>query len=507
MRFVIALFKHETNTFSAMPTRLSSFNRGSMVEGPCHGTDAVAVSRGTNNAVAAYLDLADRLAADVDYVVYANAVPSGIVQRDAFEAIVAPIVTAAQQECDAVLLDLHGAMVAQGYPDAEGEIVRRVRQVNPHVPIVVALDFHANISEQLIRNASVVTGYRTYPHVDVYETGERAARVLQAMLGQATQPVLMWRRLPMMTQLLKQSPSVQPMKDIMDRARAAEAQGTVLCASLFAGFPLSDVPDLGFSVVVVAERGKEAQATALFDDLCALAWERRHDFTASFDDFTLSLQQAALLPDGPILLVDHGDNCASGGSTDEMSVLREALALGMSDIVAGPFWDPGTVDVLARAGVGSTCTVDVGGKTDMPAIGLAGMPLRLTGKVLNVTDGKFTVTGPMFTGMQISLGRTAVLDTGRAVVVITEKPQEPFDAGVFTHAGIDPFRKKYILVKSKQHFRAGFGPRARHVVMIAGPGVCSSDFSKFPFKNIARPIFPLDADVDLSCASQWPQAT
>src|SRR5690606_20066302 len=121
-------------------------------------------------------------------------------------------------------------------------------------------------------------------------------------------------------------------------------------------------------------------------------------------------------------------------------------------IVAGPFWDPGTVDVLARAGVGSTCTVDVGGTTDMPAIGLAGMPLRLTGKVLNVTDGKFTVTGPMFTGMQISLGRTAVLDTGRAVVVITEKPQEPFDAGVFTHAGIDPFRKKYILVKSKQHF-------------------------------------------------------
>src|SRR5690606_20680216 len=146
MRFVLALLKHETNTFSAQPTTVQSFSRGSSCEGPCYGADAVAVSQGTNSAVAAYLDLAKEMNAEVEYAVYANAVPSGIVTRAAFETLTQPIIEAAAAGCDAILLDLHGAMVAEGYPDAEGELLRRVRAVQPDVPIAVALDFHANIS-------------------------------------------------------------------------------------------------------------------------------------------------------------------------------------------------------------------------------------------------------------------------------------------------------------------------------------------------------------------------
>ncbi|PLC53199.1 hypothetical protein CR155_12990 [Pollutimonas nitritireducens] len=146
-----------------------------------------------------------------------------------------------------------------------------------------------------------------------------------------------------------------------------------------------------------------------------------------------------------------------------------------------------------EAGVGTQCTIDLGGKTDMPAVNLPGKPLRVTGTVVNITDGRYTVTGPMFTGMQLSLGRTVVLDAGGVLILVSEKPQEPFDVGIFMHAGIDPAAKKFILIKSKQHFLAGFGTLAKHIAMVAGPGVCGSDFSQFNYTKLERPIYPLDA--------------
>lgn len=492
MRFVIALFKHETNTFSVQPTVLTSFSRGSMYEGPCYGTDAIKACEGTNNAVAAFLDLAKEMNADIDFVICANAVPSGIVTRDAFEAIVNPIVASAAEGCDAILLDMHGAMVTDDYLDAEGEVLRRLRAVQPDTPIAVALDFHANLSAEFIQNADIVTGYCTYPHIDVYETGERAARTLRAMLEKRAEPVLVWRHLPMLSHILNQSPARQPMKDIMDMAMEAERTGRVLNASVFSGFPLSDTPYTGLSIVLVTEKQKEADALALLDNLADMAWQRRADFITDYEPFQETLARAALLDGAPVLLVDHGDNCASGGSTDEMSVLRELMRLGITDAVAGPYWDPAAVDSLITAGVGSTCTIDLGGKTEVPAINLRSNPLRVTGTVINITDGCYTVTGPMFTGMRLSLGRTVVLDVAAVQIVVSEKPQEPFDVGIFTHAGIDPAAKKFILIKSKQHFLASFGNLAKHIVMVAGPGVCGSDFKKFNYTKLERPIYPLD---------------
>lgn len=492
MRFVLALFKHETNTFSTQPTVVQSFSRGSMYEGPCYGADAIKACTGTNNAVAAYLDLARELNAEVDFVICANAVPSGVVTREAFDAIAGPIVESAAKGCDAIMLDLHGAMVADGYLDAEGELLRRLRAVQPHTPIAVALDFHANLSADFIQHADIVTGYCTYPHIDVYQTGERAARTLRAMLEKRVEPTLVWRRLPMLTQILNQSPSRQPMKDIMDLALDAERSGRVLNASVFAGFPLADTPYTGLSIVLVADKENEADAIELLDELAEMAWQRRADFITDYEPFEQTLAKAAGLTDGPVVLADHGDNCASGGTTDEMSVLREMMALGMRDAVAGPYWDPASVEALISAGMGAQCTIDLGGKTDMPAVNLRGKPLRLTGTVVNITDGSYTVTGPMFTGMRISLGRTVVLATGGVLILVSEKPQEPFDTGIFTHAGIQPETKKYILIKSKQHFLAGFGKLAKHIVMVAGPGVCGSDFSQFNYTKLERPIFPLD---------------
>jgi len=501
MRFVIALMRHETNTFSPIATPLSSFCRGTGVDGPVSGEAAIRACEGTNNAAAAFIDMVRSQGDEFIMPLLANAVPSGIVTAEAFESMAGAIVAAVREGCDAVMLDLHGAMVAQGYPDAEGELLRRIRAVAPGVPIAVALDFHANFSDALVGNATAIAGYCTYPHVDVYETGARAARTLMAALrGEAT-PVILSRTLPMLTHMLRQTPQDQPMKDIMDRAMAAEREGEVLNASVFGGFPLADIPHVGLTVVIVADAGREHAARQLLDELTAMAWARRADFVFPIEPMAESVARARKLDSGPVVLVDHGDNCGAGGPTDQMSVLAEVMRQGLDDVVAGPFWDPAAVEQMIRAGIGQQITVAVGGRTDMPALRLKGQPLTLTGRVKCITDGNYQVTGPMFTGVRLSLGRVAVLEAGGVLVMVCEKPQEPFDTGVFTHAGIDLARKKYILIKSRQHFRAGFGPIARHIVLVAGPGVCSSDYSLFPFENLRRPIYPLEPDTTFEPAA------
>jgi microcystin degradation protein MlrC len=198
-----------------------------------------------------------------------------------------------------------------------------------------------------------------------------------------------------------------------------------------------------------------------------------------------------------VVMADHGDNTASGGTQDVMSVIEEALKQGLEDAVAGPICDPASVADMIKAGVGAEVTLSLGGKIDMPAMGLKGKPLKVSGRVKAITDGQFVVTGPMATGVTIRMGRTAVLDTGKMQIVVSEKRSEPFDLGVFTHCGIDPRRKKYVLIKSRQHFRAGFEPIAKHIVMCDGDGCTASDLKLFKYEKIKRPLYPFDPDMRL----------
>ena len=486
MKLVLATMRHETNTFSPLPTPLAAF-------GPKSGDRAIALYRDTNNPIAAYIDIAEREGAEYVVPLIGNASPSGAVNQAAFDEMSDSICAAVKAGCDGVMLDLHGAMVTEDRDDGEGELLRRIRAIAPDMPIAVALDFHTNLSAVMIANSTVITGYCTYPHIDMAETGQRAGDTLiRAMRGEV-KPVMLWHSLPMLTHMLRQTPLDQPMKDIMNRAMRAEAAGEVLNASIFGGFPLADIPHVGLGAVVVGD-GDAKGAGALLDELMEQAWERRADFVFEIEPVETSLQRAMELDDGPVILVDHGDNCGAGGPQDNMDVLEEVLRLGLDDVAAGPIWDPESVARMMDAGVGAEVTLQLGGKTDSPAMELAGRPIEVSGTVRCITDGRFVVTGPMATGSPMNMGRTAVLRAGSVDIVVSERRHEPFDTGCFTHAGIDPATKHYVLIKSRQHFRAGFGPIAKHVVLVAGPGVCSSDYEAFPFKTLRRPIYPLDPD-------------
>jgi microcystin degradation protein MlrC len=496
-RHVLAMMRHETNTFSPIGTGIEHFVRGSASNCLMQGQEAIDALSGTNSPFAGFHALLRDRDAQIVVPCAGNAWPQGVVSADAFEHMSGLIVDAVAGGCDAVFLDLHGAMVAEGFDDAEGELLTRIRAVAPDVPVAVALDFHTNMSAALMNQATVVAGYRTYPHVDTYETGQRAGRVLLRALAGEVHPVLSWGVAPMLTHMLRQTPAQQPMKDIMDAAIAAETGGDVLVASVFGGFPLADIPHVGLGAVVVSD-GVRKDADALRDRLLRQAWERREQFVFPLEPMQDSIARAAAMRHGPVLLVDHGDNCGAGGVTDVMTVLEEVMHQGLEDVAAGAFCDPASVATMKAVGAGAELTLDLGGKTDMPALGLRGEPLRVQGRVKRITDGVFTVTGPMYTGVTMNLGDCAVLDTGTVEILVSSRPFEPMDTGVFTHAGIDPARKRFVLIKSRQHFRAGFEPIAREIVLVAGPGVCSSDYALFPFRKLRRPIYPLDRDTPYS---------
>jgi microcystin degradation protein MlrC len=483
-KIAIAMMMHETNTFSPVATPLGSFR-------PLAGDAAIQEFRDTNTQLGGFLHVAREIGAEIAVPVAAGAHPSGYVERAAYEDMCDAIVGGIRAGCDAAFLALHGAMVAEHVDDGEGELLRRIRAVAPRLPIAVGLDFHAHVTAPMIEGATVVTGYRTYPHVDMAETAARAARTLVRALDGEVAPVMVWGTRPMMTSTLVHTPSRQPMKDVMDAAIEAEARGAVLNASVFGGFPHADIPHLSCSAVIVCDRAT-GEGRALRDRLLGMAWDRRDAFLYHGAPLASQIGHARTLGEGPIVLVDHGDNTASGGTQDVMSVVAEVMRQGLDDVVAGPICDPTSVARILEAGTAASVTLPLGGRVDMPQIKLPGRPLTVTGQVARITDGEFVVTGPMATGTRVRMGRTAVLDTGPVQIVISERRSEPFDLGVFTHCGIDPRRKRYVLIKSRQHFRAGFEPIARHIVLCDGEGVTSSDLGLFTYTRRPRPLYPFE---------------
>lgn len=496
MRVLIAMMKHETNTFSPVPTDLRRFEDWGL-----HFGDAAARAyRGTGMPMAAYLDLAAELDADVVTPVAAEAMPSGPVARDAYERLAGAILDALDDSIDVALLDLHGAMVAEHLDDGEGELLRRMRAKRPGLPIAVTCDLHCNLTAAMVENCTALIGYKTYPHVDMFAVATQVGRiVLDSMAGKG-RPAMAWGHPPLLSQTLAQGTDDEPMRGLIAMARAAETTEGVLAATVFGGFPHADIPDAGNSAIVVTD-GDDPLARRTADTLVAAIWDRRADFIYQPRRLAPTVAAAREIADGPVLLLDHADNCGSGGTQDVMTVIAEVLRQGLDDVAVAAVWDPAAVDMMRSVGEGARVALDLGGHTDMPGIGLAGAPLRVTGIVSKLTDGSYTVEGPMYTGVTVHMGPTAVLDVaengGRMRIIIVSRHHEPWDIGVFHSVGIDPTATRYLLLKSRIHYRAGMGALARHTFTCDGDGVTTSDNAVLPYRKVRRPIYPLDPDTAL----------
>ena len=491
MRIVTAMMKHETNTFSPVPSDLRRFAQ----RGLRRGAEAIDAYTGTNTPLGAYIDALRDARAEIVLPIAAEAPPSGPVHRDAYETMAGAIVDAVASGCDAVMLDLHGAMVAEHLDDGEGVLLERIRAVAPGIPVCVALDMHCNLTARMVANCDVMVGYKTYPHVDMRAAGTQAARILLDKLAGRCEPVMAWGAVPLLAQTLRMGTADAPMKGLQEAARAAET-GPILAATLFGGFPLADITDAGVSAVVVADRAMAA-AEQVRDGLLAAAWANRAEFVYAHRDLAATVAAASRLqnsiPEGrPAILLDHADNVASGGTSDVMTVIAEVLRQDLPDVAMAAVHDPAAVARMQAAGVGARVELDLGGRSEMPSIGARPKPLRVAGTVAHLGDGRWRIEGPMYTGLIGDTGPTAVLDTGRMKIVVVSLHHEPFDLGIFTANGIDPRVQRYLLLKSRIHYRAGFAALASQTFTCDGAGVTTSDNAQLVFRNVRRPIYPLD---------------
>ena len=493
MRLLVAMMKHETNTFSPVPTPLARFGNG---PGPLYGDAAIRAYRGTGTGLGAYLDLAAREGAEIALPIAAGASPSGPVEDAAYKHITDTICEAAARGgFDGIMLDLHGAMVTENLEDGEGEFLKRLRAIDPVTPIAVSLDMHANLYDAMIANATVVTGYRTYPHIDTYETAKLAGEILlRAMRGELN-PVMTWRNEPMLPHVMRQGTDDHPNKELQNRCAAMSAEGA-LAASLFTGFPHADITNAGLSAVVVTD-GDRKLAEELRDELLGRAWVEREAFVYKLEPLQQSVARAKAMPsaqpgEGPIVLLDHYDNCASGGTMDTTVVLAEILRQGLEDVAAFAIYDPSAVQQAIAAGIGAAVTLSIGGKIKMPAIPDESPPLTVIGIVKTISNGRYKNRGPMARGVAMDMGPAVVLDTGASEIVLISRHVEPSDLNCLSSLGIDPLQKRYMMLKSRIHWRAGLGPMAKAVVECAGIGVCTSDYGQLKFDKVRRPIYPLD---------------
>ena len=488
---VIACMSHETNTFSPVITDLARFAGGRSV--PLAGSDAEQVYTGTATCVGGFLRAAAERGATVSMPIVASAPPSGPVEDDAYEYIAERILAAAEQGPDAILLELHGAMVTRSHEDGEGELLRRLRQVAPDIPLGVSLDMHANVYPDMVACSTVISGYQTYPHIDMDEAALKAGRITLAALSGEVHPVMVWGNVPMLPHVMRQGTDDFPNRDLQARAREMESQGA-LSVSLFTGFPHADIRNAGLSVVVVTD-GDRALAERYRDELLDRAWEHREAFVYQPEPLADSVGRARALAEsaeGPVLLLDHYDNTASGGTMDTTEVLAEILSQGLEDVAVFGLYDPGAVAEMEKAGVGSEVTVSLGGKLPMPALAESSRPMELTGRVKLLSDGRFPATVAMSRGLTMNMGLTAVLSVGSVDIVVVSRHIEPFDPGCFRSLGIEPTERRYLMLKSRIHYRVGFAPLVAQVVECAGRGVCTSDYSELTFEHVRRPIYPLD---------------
>ncbi len=497
-RVAVAALMFETNSFAPGRTTLADFDRGTV-----RGAELFRVGGGLDSVAGAAAVAAD---AGVELVPLLGSygLSGPVVESGATEVLIARVVDALSEvlaDIDGVYLSLHGAMVAEDCEDVEGLLLTRVRElVGPEMPIAYSADLHAHFTAAMAAATPLVAGYRTLPHVDIRETGERAMRLLVATLDGA-RPVIGWRKVAMMTSAEGQDTTVAPMSEVMARVVELDSDPIVLDSCVFATQPWLDVTELGWSSVVIVD-GESGQARASrwaqrhADELGHMVWERREQITAPKTSAAEAFAAVRSAIGGPVILSDGADSVSGGGTGDGVQILRALLA--EAEPVPGPFLmvvtDAAVAAELTAAGVGATRTVTVGARL-APRFH---EPVEVTGRVSIVTDGRYQ---SLYPPARADVGPTAVLVIDdRIHLVVTTRPASQLDHEVYRHVGWDIRQARAVVAKSAGGYKAHYGPLAVTCIDVDTTGPCDSRLDRLPFTRPARPLWPFDPALE----KPWP---
>jgi len=482
-RIAVGGFLHETNTFAPTKATYENFVHGGGWPYMTRGTELLKVMRKINVGLAGFIEDAEARGWELVPTIFAAATPSAHVTEDAFERIVKEIVdgVANAGPIDAVYLDLHGAMVTEHFDDGEGEVLARVRKViGKDLPLVVSLDLHANVTPEMVAHADALIAYRTYPHVDMADTGRASARHLALMLKTKERFAKAFRQLPFLIPISWQCTNDQPTRGIYQKLAALE-DDAVPTLSFAPGFPAADFEHCAPSVFVYGRTQADADTAA--DRIVALVVSHENDFDGRIYSPDEGVRYAMELAKGaskPIIIADTQDNPGAGGDSDTTGMLRALVRNHAERAALGVIYDPQSAKAAHAAGEGATVKLALGGKS-----GISGdAPYEETFVVEKLSDGNFVAPGPYFGGRLMEMGPSACLRVGGVRAVVSSHKAQLADQAMYRYVGIEPTEQKILVNKSSVHFRADFEPIAAKLLICAAPGAMPADTASLPWTKL-----------------------
>jgi len=492
MRIFIAGFQHETNTFAPSKADWAAFEAGSGFPPYRRGAAIIAAYRGRGIPIGGFIDLAESRGWQLVASVWAGANPSAHVTEQAFERIAGEILedlASAQADggVDAVYLDLHGAAVTEHLEDPEGELLARIRrQVGPDVPVVASLDLHANVTAQMLDQADALAAYRTYPHVDMADTGRLAGQLLERRLRRGVREPLFVRRLSFLMSLNVQCTMMAPADAVYAGLKALDAKHDAVL-SFAMGFPAADIAECG---PVIWGYGDDAAAAV--ETLFARVDQPRSQWQLDLREPRQAVREAltlAGLADQPVVIADTQDNPGAGGDSNTTGMLHALLQLEAGarfpqQVALGAMADPRTAAQAHAAGVGARIEVTLGESVPTWGGQVSDVPVKASAVVRRLSDGHVTLKGPMGMGGTVTLGPSACLDIQGVLVVVTTLKTQMLDREMFRFVGIDPEQMKVLVNKSSVHFRADFTPIASHILVAKAAGPMAVDPADLPWTRL-----------------------
>lgn len=485
MRIAIGQIVHETSSFSSELTDEAAFKQLSW----CEGEELIQTHQGVEDYIGGMLDEA-KLIKEFKMIptfgVSAN--PSGLIKAETWYSIKTLLLDRLLQAgpLDAICLDLHGAGISESANDIEGELLEAIRKEFGHdIPIVATLDLHANMTEKMVQNADILLGVNYYPHTDSYERGREVIQLLHKMIEGKINPIMSLVKLPMV--IPTSTTMYGPVKEVNEMCWAAEQWEGILDCTFFHGFPYSDIPEVGVSVLAIADGSVETAFEAA-NEIATKVWKMRKQFQISLPSVQEGLEVALASSEFPVVINETSDNPGAGTPGDGTYLLAEMLKTNADKTCFAHICDPEVVETAYQAGVGEVIRVNLGGKKD----GLHGEPLPVSAKVLLLTDCVFTLSSPMWKGRVMNLGRSTRLLIGQVDVIVTSIKAQLMDDELLKLHGIDMYQYKVIGLKSSQHFRAFFQAAVPKIITVDSPGISTFDFSTFKYKSFAKEKYPLN---------------
>jgi microcystin degradation protein MlrC len=482
-RIAVGGFLHETNTFAPTKATYADFVHGGGWPAMSQGADVLRIMRNINVGLAGFIGQAEANGWELVPTIACGASPSAHVTEDAFERVVKRMVDgiATAERLDAVYLDLHGAMVTEHFDDGEGEILARVRKViGTEVPLVVSLDLHANVTPRMVEHADALIAYRTYPHVDMAETGRASAQHIALLLRTREPLAKAFRPLPFLIPISWQCTNDQPARGIYRRLAALQ-NASVPTLSFAPGFPAADFPDCGPSVFAYGRTQADADAAA--DAMARLIIGHEDDFDGriySPDEGVRYAMELARRARKPVVIADTQDNPGAGGDSDTTGMLRALVRNRASRAAIGVICDPQSARAAHAAGTGATIALALGGKSGIPG----DAPYRESFTVEHLSDGKFVAPGPYYGGREMDMGPSAALRIGDVRVVVSSHKAQLADQAMYRYVGIEPTEQAILVNKSSVHFRADFEPIAEKLLICAAPGAMPADTATLPWRRL-----------------------